>query len=198
MPFISWDSLKFYTRFVHASKLALSLLILFILVFMVAIPLIIKNKSGMRVAFTSIEEKEDAPPVMMRPRYQGVDNNNQAYTVIADSAMQTSDSTVTLDKVKGDITSPDGTWIKLWAEQGLMNTAAQSLLLQEDVQLYHSNETEIHTSQVRFDLKTMTAIGELPVQVQGKFGRIHADRFTILDKGDRILFSKHVSVLLTP
>ena len=196
MPIISWDSLKFYTRFVHVSKLALSFLILFVLVFMVAIPLIIKQKSGARLAFTSIEEKEDSPPLMRHPRYQGVDNNNQAYSVTADSALQTADSTVTLDKVKADIMSQDATWIKLWADQGLLNTAQESLLLQGDVQLYHANDTQIHTAQVRFNLKTMTVVGELPVQVQGNFGRIRADRFVILDKGDRMLFNSHVSVLL--
>ena len=196
MPIISWDSLKFYTRFVHVSKLALSFLILFVLVFMVAIPLIIKQKSGARLAFTSIEEKEDSPPLMRHPRYQGVDNNNQAYSVTADSALQTADSTVTLDKVKADIMSQDATWIKLWADQGLLNTAQESLLLQGDVQLYHANDTQIHTAQVRFNLKTMTVVGELPVQVQGNFGRIRADRFVILDKGDRMLFNSHDSVLL--
>ncbi len=196
MPFISWDSLKVYTRFVHISKLALSLLTLFILVFMVAIPLIVKQKSGLRVAFTSIEEKEDSPPVMMHPRYQGVGTDNQAYTVTAENALQTGDSTLHLEKVKADLMSPDGSWMKLWADQGLMNMTEQSLLLQGDVQLYHANETEIHTSQVRLDLKSMTAVGESPVDVQGTSGRIHADRFVVLDKGERILFSNHVSVLL--
>ena len=155
VPRISWDSLKFYTRFVHASKVALSFLILFVLVFMVAIPLIVTQKSGERLAFTSIEEKEDSPPLMLSPRYQGIDDKNQAYTVTAQTALQTADSTVTLDRVKADLMSQDGTWMKLWADQGLMNTSQQSLLLQGDVQLYHANDTQIHTEQVRFNYLCM-------------------------------------------
>jgi lipopolysaccharide export system protein LptC len=198
MTRFSWDSLRAYTQFVHVSKFALSLFALFILVFMVAIPLIAKQKSGVRVAFASIEEKEDTPPIMLHPRYQGMDAKNQSYTVTADSALQTSDSTVTLEKVKADMTAEDGVWVKIWADQGLMNMTEQSLLLQGDVQLYHANETEIHTEQVRMDLKNMAAYGESSVQIQGNFGRMRANRFEILEKGNRMLFNGRISMLLLP
>jgi lipopolysaccharide export system protein LptC len=199
MPSLTRDSLKAYTHFVLASKVMLSLLVLMVLVFMVAIPLVGKQKSGVRVAFGSIEEKqEDTPPIMMNPRFQGVDNNNQAYLVTASTALQTDNTTITLEEVEADLTTKDNAWLALMARQGILDLDAQSLLLQGNVQLYHDGGNEMRTEQVRLDFENMAAFGESPVQVQGNFGHIRADQFSILDRGDRLLFNHHVYVLLLP
>jgi lipopolysaccharide export system protein LptC len=192
------DSLKVYTHFVLASKLMLSLLVIMVLVFMVAIPLIAKQKTGVRVAFGAIEEKEELPPIMMNPRFQGVDNNNQAYLVTASTALQTDNTTVTLEEVTADLTTNDNAWLALIAKQGILDLDAQSLLLQGDVQFYHDSGSEMRTEQVRLDFSNMVAVGDSPVQMQGDFGHIQANRFTILDRGDRMIFTDHVYVLLSP
>jgi lipopolysaccharide export system protein LptC len=192
------DSLRFYTRFVHISKFTLSLMVILILVFLVVIPLIAKQNSGVRVAFVSTEQKEDTLPVMVNPRYQGVDNKNQPYLVTADSAMQTDENTVTLEKVKADITTNDNAWLALLADQGTLNMAEQSLLLQGGVQFYHDNGAEMRTEQLRLDLNNRSAYGESPVIIQGDFGHIHSNRFAIVDKGNRVLFNDRVNVLLLP
>lgn len=195
---LSWDSLKAYSNFVALGKFALGASIVLVLVFMVAIPLIGKQKDGVRVAFASIEEKDDMPPIMMQPRFQGVDADNQPYVVTADSALQTGDSTVTLDKVKAELSGVDGTWMMLRADQGILDMTEQSLLLQGDVLLYHSNGTEMHTEQVRLDLQNFNAFSESPVKIAGESGTIGAGRFTVLDKGNRMLFNSGVRVVLSP
>jgi hypothetical protein len=66
------------------------------------------------------------------------------------------------------------------------------------VLLYHSNGTEMHTEQVRLDLESLNAFSESPVSIEGESGTIDANRFTVLDKGNRMLFNDGVKVVLSP
>lgn len=187
-----------YTHFVHVSKFGLGVLIVVILVFMIAVPLIGHQKSGIRVAFGSIEEKADTPPVMLNPKFQGVDNNNRPYLVRADTAMQSGQDTIVLERVSADLSTTQTDWLTLAARQGILSIGQESLLLQGGVQLYHSRGEEMYTEEVRIDLSRLSAFGESPIQVQGGFGHIRADRFAVLDKGRRMVFNGDVYVLLLP
>ncbi len=192
------DSLRSYSRFVHVSKFTLSLMIIVILVFMVAVPLLNRQDNGIRVAFATIEEKEDAPPVMVNPKFQGVDSQNRPYLVTANRAVQSGEHVIVLENVAADLTTESGAWLALIARQGTLDMEEESLLLQGNVQLYHDAGHEMQTEQVRVDLGNLNAFGESPVQIQGEFGHIKSNRFTILDKGDRMLFNDEVFVLLLP
>jgi lipopolysaccharide export system protein LptC len=192
------QSLRNYSRFVYASKLLLGCSIVVILVFLVAIPLLGQQRAGVRLAFSSIEEKKETAPVMLKPRLQGVDNNNQPYLVTADSAIQQDENTVILQNVTADLETNKKAWLALIAEQGMLNLAEQSLLLQGAVQLYHTDGSEMRTEQVRIDLNKSVAYGETPVQIQGDFGHVRADSFTFLEKGNRLLFRHHVKMMLFP
>lgn len=190
--------MKAYSHFVHISKFALSILIIILLVFLVVLPLLGREKDGMRLAFASIEEKEAAPPIMIRPKFQGVDDKLRPYTVSAKTATQQTESRVTLEDVSAELSTQKGTWLALIAEQGLLDVEEKSLLLQGDVQLFHDSGQEMRTDSVRIDLDKLNAFSDSPVTIQGNFGHIQADRFTILDKGDRILFNDNVTMLLYP
>lgn len=190
--------MKAYTHFVYLSKYGLSLLIIILLVALVVIPLMVREKSGMRLAFASIEEKEDALPVMVNPKFQGADNNNQPYFVTAETATQQNDETILLKDVAADLTTENNAWLALVAGQGLLNLKEEQLMLQGNVQLYHDQGHEMRTEEVRINLGKMTAFGDTPIQIQGHFGHIKSDRFAIFDKGDRILLNDNVYMLLLP
>ena len=190
--------MRAYSRFVHLSKYTLSISIIVLLVLVVGIPLIGREKEGMRLAFASIEEKEASLPVMIKPKFQGVDSNQQPYFVTAATATQQNNDTITLENVAADLTTEDKAWLALVAEQGILDLGEENLLLQGNVQVYHDGGHEMRTEQVRIDLEKLHAFGESPVQIQGNFGHIKADRFAIFDKGDRMLFNDNVYMLLLP
>lgn len=190
--------MKFYSRFVSFSKFALSMFIIVILVFLVAMPLVMKDRSGTRVAFSSVEQTDDAPPVMEKPQFQGVDKHNRPYLITAKTAQQSGDSLILLDEVMADVTTQQNEWMALKAKQGSLNPEQKQLLLLGDVQIYHDGGHEMHTSRVRIDLNQLNAFGEKAVQIQGPFGHIKSDGFAILDQGDRMLFTSNVEVMLFP
>ncbi len=189
---------KTYTHFVHLSKFTLSIMIIVLLVFMVVIPLLRDEQDGVRVAFESVDSEEDLSPVMVSPRFQGVDDHNQPYLVTADTARQIDEKTIILDNVKADISTKNKSWLFLQAQQGTMKMMEEFLFLQGDVQIYHNAGHEMHTEQIRVNLNNLNTFGETPVQIQGTFGHVKADSFTLLDKGNRMLFNNNVYMLLLP
>jgi lipopolysaccharide export system protein LptC len=187
-----------YSNFVNISKYGLSLLMLLLLVFLVIIPLIGRDNSDMRMVFNSIEEQDESLPVMTKPRFQGVDDSNQPYMVTATRATQSKDNTITLDNVTADLTTKDKAWLALIAQQGILNLQANTLILKGDVQLYHDAGHEMRTEQVDINLKHLSAEGTTPIVIQGGFGRVTSDKFAITNRGDRMLFSQNVEMLVLP
>jgi lipopolysaccharide export system protein LptC len=191
-------AVKMYSRFVRFSKLTLSILLIIVLVFMVAVPLIVQRGSDMRLAFASIEAKEESEPAMIKPRFQGVDRNNQPYIIAADAAVQQSEHMIWLDKVAADLTTEDKAWMALFADEGVYDTQQGVLLLQGDVQLYHDGGYEMRTERVRLNTRTLAAFGDSPVQIKSATGDLRADNFSIVQRGERLLFNHHVKMLLHP
>jgi lipopolysaccharide export system protein LptC len=191
-------AIKLHSHFVRFSKVTLSILIVVVLVFMVAVPLIVKRGSNMRLAFASIEQKEDSQPAMIKPRFQGVDSKNQPYIITAAMAVQQSESVVWLEKVTADLTTENKEWLALVAEEGVYDMSEGVLLLQGDVQLYHDGGYEMRTERVRINTHNLSAFGDSPVTIKSNTGDLRADNFSIVEHGERLLFNHHVKMLLHP
>ncbi|TAE82399.1 MAG: hypothetical protein EAY76_03155, partial [Alphaproteobacteria bacterium] len=145
--------------------------------------------------------KKDAPsdpPIMENPKFQGLDSDNHPYFMTAKTALQSSEHTITLNKIQADLTLNEGAWMTLLADQGVLDTKEESLLLQGHVQIYHNAGHEMHTSEARIDLRSRHAHGAHPIHIQGHLGRIDADSFIVMQKEQRIIFNHHVSVELLP
>jgi lipopolysaccharide export system protein LptC len=165
---------------------------------MVAVPLIVKRGSDMRLAFASIEQKEESEPAMIKPRFQGVDSKNQPYIISADMAVQQGESLIWLEKVTADLTTEDKAWLALVAQEGVYDMDEGVLLLQGDVQLYHDAGYEMRTERVRINTRNLSAFGDSPVKIKSASGDLQADNFSIVERGQRLLFNQHVKMLLHP
>ncbi len=190
-------SVKTYSHFVRFSKVSLSFLLIIVMVFMVAVPLIAKQGSDMRLAFAAIEERElDAQPAMMNPTFQGVDDNNQPYKITAKKAIQQSEETITLQKVEAELTLKEGALLFVSANEGVYNLAEGELLLEGDVWIYHEAGHDMQTERLRISTKQMAAYGDSPVQILSPYGRLRADNFSITQRGNKLLFNRNVKMLL--
>ncbi len=209
-------SIKTYSNFVHFSKLGLSLLVIIVMVFMVAVPLIAKRGSDMRLAFASIEQRDlDEQPAMIDPVFQGVDDNNQPYKISAKTAIQQGDAnheggggnqsgdfsqplneTIALQQVEAELTLEDGKLLFVSANRGVYQMADGVLLLEGDVWIYHEAGHDMHTERLRISTKQMSAYGDSPVQIASPLGRLRADNFSIVERGNRLLFNQNVKMLL--
>jgi lipopolysaccharide export system protein LptC len=192
-------SLKTYSHFVRFSKVSLSLIVIVILVFMVAVPLIAKRGSEMRLAFTSDKKSKEVSkkkPAMLNPTFQGLDDKNQPYKIKANRALQQEDNVIALEVITADLSASDKKWLVMQAKTGLYDLSKGELLLNGDVQLYHEAGHSVFTENALIDTKKMQASGGTPVQILSDFGRLRADSFKIINRGNNLLFSGNVHMIL--
>ncbi len=146
----------------------------------------------------SIEDLENLR--MVQPRYVGVDENNQPFTIVAEQATQAkgSSDTTDLSAPQGDLAMSSGTWLAMTAERGVYQQAEKALELWGGVSLYHDGGYEITTERARIDLDRGMAQGELPVQGQGPNSQLSGTGFRILDRGARVEVTGKSRVVLFP
>lgn len=136
---------------------------------------------------------------MLKPRYVGTDDDNQPFSVIADTATHAgSADRILLASPKADVTMKDGSWVAVNAKEGLYDRIAQTLGLRGDVQVFHDAGYEFRTESADIDMHANVASGDKPVEGQGPFGHIQAQGFQILDKGSRIVFTGKARLELRP
>jgi lipopolysaccharide export system protein LptC len=129
-------------------------------------------------------------------RYNGLDEKGRPYTVTAATAWQIDADKVGLTLPKGDITLENGTWLMLTSKQGTFIQRANQLDLVKDVTLYRDDGTTMHTESASIDMKAGAAAGSEAVHVEGPFGVLDAQGFTVMDKGNAIDFPGPAHVVL--
>ncbi len=146
----------------------------------------------------SIEDLENLR--MVQPRYVGVDENNQPFSIVADQATQAkgSSDTTDLSLPQGDLTMTTGTWLAMTADHGLYHQPDKALDLWGGVNLFHDGGYEISTERARVDLDRGTAQGESPVLGQGPNSTLSGNGFRILDRGARVEVTGQSRVVLFP
>jgi lipopolysaccharide export system protein LptC len=129
-------------------------------------------------------------------RYNGIDEKGRPYTVTAATAWRIDAQKVGLTLPKGDITLENGTWLMLTSKEGTFIQGLNQLDLVKDVTLYRDDGTTMHTESASIDLKAGAAAGSEPVHVEGPFGVLDAQGFTVMDKGSAIDFPGPAHVIL--
>ena len=133
---------------------------------------------------------------LINARYKGVDEKGRPYTVTAATARQVDPERVVLTMPKGDITLENGTWLMLTAKDGTFLQHLNQLDLVNDVTLYRDDGTTMHTASASIDMKAGAAAGSEPTHVEGPFGTLDAQGFTVSDKGAAIDFPGPAHVVL--
>jgi lipopolysaccharide export system protein LptC len=152
-------------------------------------------KDQTRFSFGRISNEVDGAR-LTDARYRGIDEAGRPYTVTAATAQQEGPERINLTQPKGDITLQDGAWVMLQAKQGVYMQHSGQLDLSHDVTLYRDDGTTMTTASASMDLKNSAAAGSEPVHVEGPFGTLDAQGFTLVDKGANIQFSGPARVVL--
>jgi lipopolysaccharide export system protein LptC len=137
---------------------------------------------------------------MLQPRYVGVDEQAQPFTIIADQASQARGSSEATDLVapQGDIQLTQGAWLAMSADRGVYHQSDKSLDLAGGVQLFHDGGYEISTDAARVDLDKGFASGDSRVRGQGPNSLLEGDGFRIHDRGRRVEVVGAARVVLYP
>ena len=189
-----------YSRFVKLMKLVLTLLALAVIALVIAWPHLDAKDIGFRLGFAAMQLKDSNDPSMLNPRYVGTDNNNQPFSLTADLARNLSgpDARVELEMPKADITTTDGTWLVLTAENGVFARLSKTLKLVGKVNLFHDQGYEFRTDRAVINLSKGTASSNTPVEGQGAFGQINSNGFNLRNKGQTIIFKGKSKITFYP
>jgi lipopolysaccharide export system protein LptC len=158
-------------------------------------PEIQATTTGARLAMKGISGHVEGGR-LIDARYNGIDQKGRPYTLTAATARQINSDRISLTLPKGDITLENGTWLMLTARDGTYLQSLNHLDLVNDVTLYRDDGTVMHTASASLDLKAGAAAGADPVHVEGPFGVLDAQGFTVMDKGAAIDFTGPAHVVL--
>ena len=191
---------RLYSRFVSLMKLLLPLLALVVIALVIAWPHLDTNDIRFQIGFATPQLNGAEDPSMINPRYVGTDKDNQPFSLTADLARNLSGSgaRVELEMPKADITTQDGTWLVLTAENGIYAREAKTLRLAGKVNLFHDKGYEFRTDRAQINLAAGTASGNDPVEGQGAFGHFSAKGFQLTDRGRTIQFRGKSKLTLYP
>jgi len=189
-----------YSMFVGTMKMLLPALAAALILLIVAWPQITGEEKKFRLGIADLGTGQLETLSMLNARFDGVDEQDQPFTVTADVATQSRESErlIELELPKADLTMTDGTWLALTARTGEFDREAQLLNLSGAVSLFHDEGFEMQTSAAQIDFNKSTAEGDQPVEGQGAAGSIKAEGFQILDRGRRIVFTGRSYLTLLP
>ncbi|MDX1975627.1 MAG: LPS export ABC transporter periplasmic protein LptC [Rickettsiales bacterium] len=188
-----------YTRIVWALKRFLWALLVLMIVAVIWVASDDGSSKGGRIVFsTGLTSADETQPRMDKPHYQGIDENNQPYTITATQAVQKTANTVVMDDVTADMLQNDGKWIALKSKVGEYNTDERSLVLSGGISLFADGGFEFRTKEAIMHMKTGITEGNSHIEGQGAPGIITADRFTMDNKQHIIRFNGSVRMILYP
>ncbi len=187
-----------YSIFVGFMKVLLPALAVALMLLVVAWPQFTADDSGFRLSVSRLAPDQADSLTMLNARFDGLDENDQPYTLTADMATQSESDKdlVELELPKADITLDDGTWLALTARSGEYRQQSRILDLAGSVSLFHDQGFEIRTEAARVDLATGVAEGSQPVQAQGSSGFIEAEGFRVLERGAQIFFTGKAHMII--
>ena len=190
-----------YSVFVRVMKLALPLVALTIVAVLV-IRMSMGNPSTQNLAAhpqdAAAQKTTPGQIELIGPKYQGVDNENRPYTVTADKATRdvNAPDNIQFTNPEADITLTNKTWLAAKAKSGSLNHVSGTLVLTDEVSIYHDSGYELHAQDMHIDLKNKTASTALPVHGQGPIGTIEGQNMTIQDQGNIIVFGGPATLVL--
>lgn len=141
-----------------------------------------------------------AAVTMERPRLTGYSNDNRAYEVNAGRAEQslTEPSRIELVELNARLQIREDGWADIVAAAGRFDSDAQSLMLDEDVQITTDRGDRATLGEANVDLRTGRVVSPEPVQIAVGNADLSADSMEVLDNGDRMLFEGRVVMTLRP
>lgn len=181
-----------YTRFVVFSKWFLMLFAVGLMTTLIAVPLISKDRSGIRVSFVDSGvaggKKNVSNPVMNGPVYSGSSEKGDQFKVTGTRATQITSTLIKIEQVEAQMIAPNGSWRSLTAAEADYDQTAKTIVLTGEVTLLDEQGYNFTTELVNVNLNTMEAEGNRPIQGVGPLGNLLASSFKIMDSGKRIIF----------
>jgi|FEC22Drversion2_1045045.scaffolds.fasta_scaffold00009_148 lipopolysaccharide export system protein LptC len=135
---------------------------------------------------------------MENPALSGYNENGTSYEVTAARALQdvTNPRIVTLQRIDGTMTKPDGTKVRVTAADGVYDSEEQTLKLSNDIVVRADDGSRAFLRSADVDMKAGSIVSTEPIRAETPGGRIRADTMDIAERGAHMLFKGKVVVEL--
>ncbi len=172
-----------------------AVLIIFLIVFWPNLRNIINPKTIQNpvIVSTIAQSHQDTPPkeeLTNEARdlhFEGVDKNNQPYTLTATQGTESKDGIIELMTPKLMMKLNSGETITLNSDKAIYNKITEKIEMIDNVRLIHSTGYDFTTKRAWLDMTSSIAFGHDPIQGSGPQGQLYAkEGFNLADKGNKI------------
>lgn len=182
---------RWYSRFVFALKIVLPVVAIGLIVAIFAWRELMPSSVSAQRDRSALQREVLANSQMVNPRFRGIDDQGQPFSLSADFAIPSVRSPDVTDLVqpKGDISRNDGSWVALSAERGTYNRRTRILDMDGHVSIFHDQGYEMVTSRMRVDMAEGVASGDEPVFGQGPDTEFQGSGFRLEERGARVVLT---------
>ena len=119
--------------------------------------------------------------------FEGVDKNNQPYTLTTTQGTEFKEGTIELTSPKLTMKLNSGATVTLNSDKAIYDKTAEKIELIDNVHLVHSTGYDFTTKRAWLNMANSVAYGHDPIQGTGPQGKLYAkDGFNLADKGNKI------------
>ena len=140
--------------------------------------------------------------VMENPRFQGVDADNQPYSLKAEQAWQKNTNEIEMRNITADITTADGNWISAVAGEALYFLVENITNMQGGVEVFVTGDdnsvVQIQTESAKLDIKNSTISGDTAIHVKSDFANFSAKGFVANREAEKITFTGPIKLVIVP
>ena len=176
-----------YTRIIRMLRIFLPLTAIGIMAILIVISQAEEDFSN---GVDSLKFGRPATNELTKPRFESRDKKDQPFTITANKAIQseTQKDKVFLDKPMADMTTENGTWVAVEADQGEYSQDGEKLVLQGNVHLFEDGGYSLRTQMMHLNLNDNTAFTDQPVEAHGPAGILEAKGLTAIQKQNKLIF----------
>lgn len=137
---------------------------------------------------------------MDAPHLSGSDGKGRTYAVSAESAVQDLNDTrvIRLKGIEASVTQADGSRARLLADGGVYDSAAQTVVLKENIRLSNSDGSGGALERAEINLATGSLTSDSPVAFSSRLGEISAEKMGVEKKAGTVTFSGGVRMTVDP
>lgn len=137
---------------------------------------------------------------MDAPHLSGSDGKGRTYVVSAQSAVQDLSDTkvIRLKGIEASVTQADGSQARLTADGGVYDSAAQRLVLKDNIRMANSDGSGGALNRAEIDLATGSLTSDSPVAFSSRLGEINAEKMGVAKKAGTVTFSGGVRMTVDP
>ncbi len=189
---------KVYSRFVKTMRYALPVAALVIVAIVMAWPKMETAITPVTPESVAQNQQPATQNELVNPRFEGVDSQNNPYSLSATRAVQSTQNPdmLLLDAPVGDVSVSANEKLNITANKGHYRQNAGVLFLDGNVKVKHSSGYDMDTTRLTIDTKARETRTDQPVKIVGPAGTLDATGLDARNAEGMVIFTGPARMVL--